>query len=95
MPVKTVETFPMGRRAALASCCIPILWELGTWAEALGLHHPLWGRLSLIISLALVPRSNLPTWPGFRNPYLPFLRSAAFSPQEANPAAASRPMARE
>lgn len=37
MPMKTVETFPMGRRATLASCCIPILWELGTWTEALGL----------------------------------------------------------
>lgn len=31
--------------------------------------------------LDITIRSNLPTWLGFRNPYLPFLGSEAFSPQ--------------
>lgn len=74
VPEQTVGTFHRLRgRPALVSCCIPkycgsFALELRPWAW----HYPLGRRASLAISLTLVPRSNLPTGFGFRNPYLPF-----------------------
>lgn len=90
IPEKTVGTSTVGRETSpLQLLHSQVLWELGTWAEALGLAPPSVGEGSTGCKPGLGTQEQLASLAWLSEPHLPTLWSTASSPKYVPPAASS------